>query len=240
MYSGPGASERQWVSGTRPMRGWDPYSNQYMTWPLEYEEVPRYENAKHVVIKESKSGAVDVIQSISNLIEYGEELGFSDKAYEELFLMFTKAELPEALSGITRFNGHVNRIFSALTDLVHGDFESEKCRISLRSLVRPAYENISVIMNKIKSLYMALYQITHASMTYQMMMVRVEQHCIEAIQTVINPETKEIYLRMAKSKVEGGRLSPSTKLWTSSAQLNREQLLVTGRLQNNYRGIFQF
>ena len=77
---------------------------------------------------------------------YREELGFGDKAYKELFLMFVKAELPEALSGILRFNGHVNRILSALTDLVHGDYESEKYRISLSSLVHPAYENISVII----------------------------------------------------------------------------------------------
>ena len=51
--------------GTRPMRGWDPYLAEYMQWPLEFEEVPKYENARHVVIKESKSQAVDVIQSIS-------------------------------------------------------------------------------------------------------------------------------------------------------------------------------
>ena len=151
--------------------------------------------------------------------------------------MFVKAELPEALSGISRFNGHVNQIFSALTDLVHRDYESEKCRISPRSLVRPAYENVSVIMNKIKSLYMALYQITHASMSYQKMMVRADQHCIEAIQTVINPETKEIYLRMAKSKVEEGEVftlnkivdfigsveqGTSTCAWSTTKQLPRE------------------
>ena len=80
-----------------------------MQCPLEFEEVPKYENARQVVIKESKSQAVDIIQSISNLIVYGEEMGFGDRAYEELFLMFVKAELPEALSGLSRFNGHQRR-----------------------------------------------------------------------------------------------------------------------------------
>ena len=195
----PGASERQWVINSRPSpRRWDPYLGEYMDWLLEFEEVPKYENARHVVIKESKSQAVDIIQSISNLIVYREGMGFGDRAFEELFPMFVKQELPEALSGISRFNGHVDRIFLAQTDQVHGDYESEKCRIALRSLVRPAFNNISVVVNKIRSLFLALYHITHASMPFAKKMARTEQHCIAALQTVINPQTKEIYERMSK------------------------------------------
>ena len=100
MFQWTGASERQWVINSRPSRGWDPYLGEYMEWPLEFEEVQIYENARHVVIKESKSQAVDIIQSISNLIVYGEGMGFRDRAFEELFLMFVKEELPEALSGV--------------------------------------------------------------------------------------------------------------------------------------------
>ena len=113
MFQGTGASKRAWVIKSRPSRGWDPYIGEYMEWPLEFEEVPKYEHAKH-----------DIIQFISNLIEYRKSMGFGDRAFEELFLMSVKEELPEALSGISRFNGNVDRIFSALTDLVHGDYES--------------------------------------------------------------------------------------------------------------------
>ena len=120
---------------------------------------------------------MDIFQFISNLIVYGEGMGFRDRAFEELFLMFVKVEVPEALSGISRFNGHVDRIFSALSDLVQGDYESEKCRIALRSLIKPAFENISVILNKIRSLFLALYHITHASMPFAKKMARSEQQC---------------------------------------------------------------
>ena len=147
----------------------------------------------------------------------------------------------EALSGISRFNGLVDRIFWALTDLVHGDYESEKCRIALRSLIRPAFENISVIVNKFRNLFLALYYITHASMPFAKKMARSEQHCINAIQTVINPQTKEIYERMAKTKVEENESftlndiidfigsveqGTATFTWTSAKQLPREISLL--------------
>ena len=97
MFQGTGASERSLVIKSRPSRGWDPYLGEYMEWPLEFEEVPDYRHAKRVVIKENKSQAVNIIQSISNLIEYGESMGFRDRAFEELFLMFVKEELPRAM-----------------------------------------------------------------------------------------------------------------------------------------------
>ena len=53
-----------------------------MEWLLQFEEVPKYENARHVVIKESKSQAVDIIQSISNLIQ-----GVSKKRVNKDFKM---------------------------------------------------------------------------------------------------------------------------------------------------------
>ena len=163
--------------------------------------------------------------------------------------MFVKVEVPEALSGISRFNGHVDRIFSALSDLVQGDYESEKCRIALRSLIKPAFENISVILNKIRSLFLALYHITHASMPFAKKMARSEQHCIYAIQTVINLQTKEIYERMSKANVKENESftlndiinfigsveqGTATCKWTSAKQLPREiSLLGFSRIQLN-------
>ena len=84
-------------------RGWDPFSSSYMDEALEYEDIPDWEVAKHCILKEEKSGAVDIIASMKNLIEFGQKMGFGDTAFEQLLLMFAKHELKEALAGITRF-----------------------------------------------------------------------------------------------------------------------------------------
>ena len=91
-------------------------------------------------------------------------MGFGDVAFEQLFLMFAKHELKEALAGITRFSGDVDKVFASIASLIHGDYEEAKIRNTLRLMVRPAHESLSIIMNKVMSCFMALYAIKHQNM----------------------------------------------------------------------------
>ena len=100
---------------------------------------------------------------MKNLIEF-REMGYVDKAYKSMFLMFTKHELKKALAGVTIYAGDVNKVFAAISSLIHGDFKASKMHNCLRLLVRPSHESLSIIVNKIRSYYMALYAITHANM----------------------------------------------------------------------------
>ena len=50
--------------------------------PLEYEDTPDWNTAKHSIIKEEKSGAIDIIASLRKLISFGEKLGYGDLAFE--------------------------------------------------------------------------------------------------------------------------------------------------------------
>ena len=99
-------NERSWVIKERASsgRGWDPFSSSYMLEPLEYQDTPDWDVAKHAVIKEEKSGAIDIIASMTKLIQWETKMGFGDEAFEQLFLMFAKHELKESLAGITRFS----------------------------------------------------------------------------------------------------------------------------------------
>ena len=197
-------NERSWVLKERssPWRGWDPFSSSYMQEPLEYEDTPDWETAKHSIIKEEKSGAIDIIASLRKLISFGEKLGFGDLAFEQLFLMFAKHELKEALAGITRFSGDVDKVFASIASLIHGDYEEGKIRNSLRLMVRPAHESLSIIVNKVRSCFMALYAIKHVNMAPDKQRARVEQHCIDSIQTVITPECRAIYERYRRTMVD--------------------------------------
>ena len=53
--------------------------------PLEYEDILDWEFIKNIIIKEEKSQAVDVIASMKNLIEFGDKMGFGDKANDRCF-----------------------------------------------------------------------------------------------------------------------------------------------------------
>ena len=99
---------------------------------------PDYALAKYCIIKEAKSNAVDIISSLQNLIEYGETMGFGSDSFQVLWLGFVQQELPESLSSIARFSGNTDRVFSSITDLIHGSFEEEKIRTTIRVLTRPA------------------------------------------------------------------------------------------------------
>ena len=159
------------------------------------------------------------------------------REWDIMFIMFTKHKLKEALSGVTRYAGDVNKVFAAVSCLIHGEYESSKIRNCLRLLVPPAHENISIIVNKIRSCYMALYSITHANMDTDRQIVRVEQHCIDGLVTVIMPQCKDVYERYRKTQVDNGEtfslleiidfistceLSNAACAWTSAKNLPRE------------------
>ena len=131
-------------------------------------------------------------------------MGYGDKAYKSMFLMFTKHELKEALAGVTRYAGDVNKVFAAISSLIHGDYKASKICKCLRLLVRPAHESLSIIVNKIRSCYMTLYAITHANMEPDRQRVRVEQHRIDGLTTVITPQCQEVYERYRKTMVDNG------------------------------------
>ena len=114
---------------------------------------------------------------------------------EQLFLQVAKHELKEALADISRFSGDVDKVFASIASLIHGDYEEAKFRNTLRLRVRPYHESLSIIINKVMSCFMALYQIRHQNMSPDRQKSRVEAHCIDAITTVITPECKSVYER---------------------------------------------
>ena len=56
----------------------------------------------------------------------GDMMGFGSDFYQVLWLGFVQQELPESLSSIARFSGNTDRVFSSITDLIHGSIEEEK------------------------------------------------------------------------------------------------------------------
>ena len=202
--------EQSWVLKERNScwRGWCPFKNQYLIDPLEYEDAPNWEVAKQAVIKQEESKAVDIIATMKKLISWGESMGFGESAFEQLFLQFARHELKEGLAGISRFTGNVDKVFEAIASLIHGDYEEAKIRNTLRLMSRPAYESLSILMNKVMSCYMSLYQIKHQNMSPTRQKERVESHCIEAITNMITPECKAIYDRYSRSLVDNGEIFP--------------------------------
>ena len=117
-------------------------------------------------------------------------------------LALIQNELPESLSSIARFAGNTDKVFSSITDLIHGSFEEEKIHSTIRSLTRPAFENLAVLVNKVRSLFIALYNINHATMDEKKMLRKCEQHSLEALKCVINPETGKILNERIKIKLQ--------------------------------------
>ena len=80
-------NERNWVIKERSSvwKGWNPFDGAYMKEALEYEDVPDWDIIKHMIIKEEKSEAVNVIASMRNLIEFGEKWGMVIKHTNRCF-----------------------------------------------------------------------------------------------------------------------------------------------------------
>ena len=191
----------EWIikARNRPWFGWCPFSKSFMSFPILYGETPDYSLCKHCIIKESKSNAVDIVSTLQNLIEYRESMGFGSNSYQVIWLAFVQNELPESLSSIARFAGNTDKVFSSITDLIHGSFEEEKIRSTIRSLTRPAFENLAVLVNKVRSLFIALYNINHTTMDEKKILPRLHSRLLNIFTSLQckSKKNKHKYNRLA-------------------------------------------
>ena len=193
---------RDWIVKTRKCwRGYDPSSASYFPQPIEYGDTVDFTIARNSVIQEQHSGAVDIIKSMLNLIDLGVNMGLNETGFEALFIDFVRTFLPNSLSVISRYTGSCFDVVDQIASLVDGNYEIEKVRKTIRGIKRPAHEHINFVATKIKSLYVAIYNLVSPDMSLEKLQSRTEAHTLDCLKLLIKETTAQNLEKLNKIKI---------------------------------------
>ena len=80
---------------------------------------------------ESSSGALNLVQSFTNVVEAGERNGLDNDNWKSLFLMMSEKHLKEAHSSISRFPDNVDGLVGEILNQINSEAEICKLRNAL-------------------------------------------------------------------------------------------------------------
>ena len=88
---------RNWVNKSRDRWiGFDPVSREYFSDPIKLGVEVQWITYQHLCVVESSSGALNLVQSFTNLVEAGKRNGLDNDNWRTLFLMMSEKHLKEA------------------------------------------------------------------------------------------------------------------------------------------------
>ena len=150
--------------------------NDYMSAPLCNSAVD-IKLLRSKIIVDSFSKAVNIIQSIMNIIELGEQSGGDEMWFLTAFQIFTRENLPESYSALSTYNT-ADSLFSELAALVGSTTETMKVRSALSRITRKLNDPIGCALIQIKSCYLTLYKILYPEMQEEKMCDMAERNSI--------------------------------------------------------------
>ena len=138
------------VKSQTSWKGFSPHARRYHEQPILFGDNIRSDEFRSRIISDSQSGAVIIIQSVQNLIIFGEERGVGKQQFSEIFLSFIQDFLPQSFSSFSRFANDCDKLFHELISLIDLDQEIDKFKLSLCKISRSANEAINLPCLKIK------------------------------------------------------------------------------------------
>ena len=128
-YDGPvQLDSRNWVNKSRDRWiGFDPVSGEYFSDPIKLGVEVQWITYQHLCVVESSSGALNLVQSFTNLIEAGERNRLDNDNWKSLFLMMSEKHLKEAHSSISRFTDNLDGLVGEILNQINS--EAEICKL---------------------------------------------------------------------------------------------------------------
>ena len=123
---------RVWPSSRRVLPGTDQIRDE-VQW-IDYA---------HLCVVELSSGALNLVQSFTNLIEQGERNGLCNDNWKSLWLMLSEKHLKDAHSAISRFTDNLDGLVGEILNPINSENEVCKLRNALMKITRSTTAQIS-------------------------------------------------------------------------------------------------
>ena len=144
---------RDWIiRGADIWRGWDAENSEYYSQPILFEGPLQFErNFENLVVADKESGSINLIWTISKVLDKGISMCLSEQNWISCFLHLAKSYLPKSFQAISRYSADLEGLFSTLVASVNGDHEIAKIRTCMSKVSRKPGEMVQACLYKLRA-----------------------------------------------------------------------------------------
>ena len=106
-------NSRDWIiKGADKWLGWDAETSQYLPLPILFEGPLDFKrNFENLVVSDRESGSINLIWTISKILDKGINMGLSDDNWISCFLHLAKNYLPNNYQALSRYSANLEGLF---------------------------------------------------------------------------------------------------------------------------------
>ena len=150
----------------------------------------------------SYSTGLNVPKSIYNIIARGEEIGYSETQFGEIFLLFIKQHLPDYYTSAMSFSMSTNALFNHLVSLIDTSSQVKLVRKELSQVSRKPGESIASVALKVKSLTASLLWMLEPSAEMSKISRKSDKASVRSIPSFLEQKTRKQFNTWSRRNIE--------------------------------------
>lgn len=222
------------IESPTKVEGWNPITRNFET--ICYNRVVDIKDFTEKIHLCSASQAINIPKSILNLLDEGQNRGFTAENFTSLFLLFINAYLPEAYISALTFSSDVDQLFTYLISLVNTSHEVEKIRTALAAIERKPNDPLTGPILKTKALTVSLLYMLQPASNEEDVSRRANIAASDAIFSLINAKAGAQLRAYKRRAVEIGKTLTLQELLENTSNIESmegcsltETLVLPGR-----------
>ena len=205
---------RDWIiRGADKWIGWDAENSQYFPLPILFEGPLDFQrNFENLVVSDRESGSINLIWTISKVLDKGINMCLSDANWISCFLHLGKSYLPNSYQAMSRYSANLEGLFTTLVSSVNGDHEIAKLRTCMSKLSRKPGEMVQACLYKLRAQYEMILQISFPAMDEATITLRADNYASNCAKFFVSSKTGVICEQYISYKISRGNENTVLKI----------------------------
>ena len=193
--------------------------------PLLFER-----NFDNLVVADKESGSINLIWTISKILDKGISMCLSEENWISCFLHLAKSYLPNSYQALSRYSANLEGLFSTLVASVNGDHEIAKIRTCMSKLSRKPGEMVQACLYKLRAQYEMILQISFPAMDEKTITLRANNYASNCAKYFVSSKTGiicEQYISYKISRGDENTVLKISNLITQHEAINSQDRIST-------------
>ena len=220
---------KEWtVSEDNILKGFDFATRQYFPDPMQFDKTVTWDMVSHLVESYPESKTINLVSTLTRLIEWGEQHGLNKRTqFSTVLMMLINNHVPELRESTQPFysNSNSEEMFVALVESINPEREKRKLIEMKNRIIRAKEEDITIVTNRVRSLCLQIANITKPGASYEEKQIIAATMTKNDIPNFITTTCKTKYLAWLSDEQANGNSPTLTECQRKIQDLERDTQL---------------